>query len=57
MLCELFSPSLMLATPGCWACDEMGALFAGVFCGVGAVRLSSFLFLMGSAIFDELGVD
>lgn len=24
----------MLATPGCWAWDEMGALLAGVFCGV-----------------------
>lgn len=24
----------MLETPGCWACDEMGALFAGVFWGV-----------------------
>ncbi len=23
----------MLATPGCWACDEMGALVAGVFWG------------------------
>lgn len=28
------SPSLMLATPGCWAWEEMGALVAGVFCGV-----------------------
>lgn len=28
------APSLMLATPGCCACDEMGALLAGVFCGV-----------------------
>ena len=27
-------PSLMLAIPGCWACEEMGALLAGVFCGV-----------------------
>lgn len=27
-------PSLMLATPGCWAWEEMGALFAGVFWGV-----------------------
>lgn len=24
----------MLVTPGCCACDEIGALFAGVFCGV-----------------------
>lgn len=24
----------MLETPGCWAWDEMGALLAGVFCGV-----------------------
>lgn len=24
----------MLSTPGCWACEEMGALLAGVFCGV-----------------------
>lgn len=24
----------MLATPGCWACDEIGALLSGVFCGV-----------------------
>ena len=28
------SPSLMVPTPGCWACDDMGAAFAGVFCGV-----------------------
>ena len=28
---ESNKPSLMLATPGCWACDEMGALVAGVF--------------------------
>ena len=27
-------PSLILATPGCWAWLEMGALLAGVFCGV-----------------------
>ena len=27
-------PSRMLETPGCWACDEMGAALAGVFCGV-----------------------
>ena len=27
-------PSRMLDTPGCWACDEMGAALAGVFCGV-----------------------
>lgn len=27
-------PSLMLDTSGCCACDEMGALLAGVFCGV-----------------------
>lgn len=26
-----YEPSLMLATPGCWACDEMGAAFKGVF--------------------------
>lgn len=24
----------MLATPGCWACDEIGAVAAGVFWGV-----------------------
>jgi hypothetical protein len=24
----------MLGTPGCWARDEIGALLAGVFCGV-----------------------
>jgi hypothetical protein len=24
----------MLDTPGCWACEEIGALLAGVFCGV-----------------------
>lgn len=29
-----FSPSLILATPGCWAWDKRGALLAGVFCGV-----------------------
>lgn len=28
------SPSLILATPGCWAREDMGAAFAGVFCGV-----------------------
>ena len=28
------TPSLMLATPGCWAWDEIGALLAGVFWGV-----------------------
>ena len=28
---EEILPSLMLATPGCWACEEMGALVAGVF--------------------------
>lgn len=27
-------PSLILATPGCWAWLEIGALLAGVFCGV-----------------------
>ena len=27
-------PSLIGGTLGCWACDEMGALLAGVFCGV-----------------------
>lgn len=27
-------PSLILAMPGCWACEEMGALLAGVFWGV-----------------------
>jgi hypothetical protein len=27
-------PSLMLAMLGCWACDEIGAAFAGVFWGV-----------------------
>jgi hypothetical protein len=27
-------PSLMLATPGCWAWEEIGALLAGVFWGV-----------------------
>lgn len=27
-------PSLMLETPGCWAWEEIGALLAGVFCGV-----------------------
>lgn len=26
-----YIPSLMLETPGCWAWEEMGALFAGVF--------------------------
>jgi hypothetical protein len=25
---------MMLEMPGCWACDEMGAAFAGVFWGV-----------------------
>ena len=25
---------MILAIPGCWACEEMGALLAGVFCGV-----------------------
>lgn len=25
---------MMLLIPGAWACDEMGALLAGVFCGV-----------------------
>jgi len=29
-----YLPSLMLATPGCCARDDMGAAFAGVFCGV-----------------------
>lgn len=33
-LTECDEPSLILATPGCCACDEIGALFAGVFCGV-----------------------
>lgn len=32
----------MLETPGCWACDEMGALDAGVFCGV-LEQMSAFL--------------
>jgi len=34
-----YSPSLILATPGCWACEEMGALLAGVFCGVLVVKV------------------
>jgi hypothetical protein len=29
-----YEPSLMLAIPGACALDEMGALVAGVFCGV-----------------------
>ena len=28
------APSFMLATPGCCACDEIGAFCEGVFCGV-----------------------
>jgi hypothetical protein len=34
-----YSPSLMLAMPGCWAWEEMGALLAGVFCGVLNVKI------------------
>lgn len=35
-------PSLMLETPGCWACEEIGALLAGVFCGVLFCMLGGF---------------
>jgi hypothetical protein len=34
-------PSLMLATPGCWAWEERGALLAGVFWGVLEGRLAN----------------
>jgi hypothetical protein len=38
-------PSLMLEMPGCWACDEMGAAFAGVFWGVLEQDLGQFGFI------------
>ena len=41
----------MLATPGCCACDEIGALLAGVFCGV-LITVSKTLF----SLFDVVMV-
>lgn len=41
------APSLILATPGCAACEEIGALLAGVFCGVLQNRwYQQFLFIL-----------